>query len=73
MPGNVLRNFAGIISLNPQNIIKVRQAQPLNEAVLNLKQMFRKVKLQILMLLHLHVYTVTKTKYHFHAWFEFLL
>lgn len=73
MPGNVLRNFAGIISFNPQNILKVRQAQSLNEAVLNLKQMFHKVKLQILMLLHLHVYTVTKTKYHFHAWFEFLL
>lgn len=73
MRGNVSSSFAGIISLNPQNILKVRQPQPLNEAVLNSKQMFHKVKLQILMILHLHVYTVTKTKYHFHAWFEFHL
>lgn len=73
MPGNFLSSFAGIISHNPQNILKVRQPQPLNEAVLNLKQMIHKVKLQILMILHLHVYTVTITKYNFHAWFEFHL
>lgn len=37
MLGNVLSNFTGIISFNPQYILEERQPQPLNEAVLNSK------------------------------------
>lgn len=70
MLGNVLSNFTGIISFNPQYILKERQPQPLNEAVLNSKHTHvPQKKLQILILLHCKVYTVTET---LHVWVEFI-